>query len=104
MSDYQSIAKISQEWLAKARKYMRCAEQEEISDEEALLYRTSAEQYIECAKQLAPFKIHDRCSEQQARVSVERERKTMEERKRYEAMSTEERCRLQGDGFINDYD
>lgn len=41
---------------------------------------------------------------EQAAIDVKREREAMEERKRYEQMSTAERCKLQGDGFINDYD
>lgn len=41
---------------------------------------------------------------EQAAVDVARERLAATMHKAHEAMSTEERCKLQGDGFINDYD
>ena len=49
-------------------------------------------------------KLDASVSPEQARIDVDRARKAMEERKRYDAMTTEERCKAQGDGFINDYD
>ena len=49
-------------------------------------------------------KLDASCTPEQAAISVARERKAMTDRERYYNMTTEERCRLQGDGFINDYD
>jgi hypothetical protein len=43
-------------------------------------------------------------SAEQAHKDVRRERAAASERKRYESMSTAEKCAVQPDGFINDYD
>ncbi|MBR1230242.1 hypothetical protein JQ600_35695 [Bradyrhizobium sp. AUGA SZCCT0176] len=41
---------------------------------------------------------------EQAAVEVARERKAMEYGKWYESLTTAEKCALQGDAFLNDYD
>lgn len=41
---------------------------------------------------------------EQAAIDLARERMAADDRKRFENMSTDERCRPLGDGFINDYD
>lgn len=43
-------------------------------------------------------------SAEQAHEDARRERAAASERKRYESMSTAEKCAVQPDGFINDYD
>lgn len=55
MSDYQSLSLLSQEWLAKAREDEEYAKQEDISDEEASLYRNRAENYRACEERIRPF-------------------------------------------------
>lgn len=52
---YQSLSMLSQEWLAKARECDDAAKQDDISDEEALLYEESARHYRECEERLRPF-------------------------------------------------
>lgn len=69
---------------------------------------------LDAALTQRPF-IHDRTREAQRRLDasvtpeqaaedVRRMHEVAAERKRYEEMSTAERCLEQGDGFINDYD
>ena len=55
MSEYLSLAMLSQEWLAKAREYDQCADQDDIGDEEAFLYKQAAQQFRECEEHLRPF-------------------------------------------------